>query len=55
LIQVALEEFEPYYILKNQARYGQVKFKTPDHGSAYGLPVNEKGRTPNTEKNALIL
>ena len=35
--------------------YNQVKFKTPDHGSAHGLPVNEKGRTPKTEKSALIL
>jgi len=35
--------------------YNQVKFKTPDHGSAHRLPVNEKGRTPKTEKNALIL
>ena len=33
--------------------YNQVKFKTPNHGSAHGLPVNEKGRTSKTEKNAL--
>ena len=35
--------------------YNQVKFKTPNHGSAHGLPVNEKGRTSKTEKNALLL
>jgi hypothetical protein len=37
------------------ARYGQVKFKTPDHGKVHGLAVDEKGRTPKTEKNALAL
>lgn len=35
--------------------YGQVLFKTPDHGKVHGLPVDEKGRTPKTEKNALAL
>ena len=35
--------------------YNQVKFKTPDHGKVHGLPVNEKGRTPKTEANALAL
>lgn len=37
------------------ARYGQVKFKTPDHGPDHGLPTNDKGETPNTEANALAL
>jgi len=37
------------------ARYGQVEFKTPDHGKVHGLPVDEKGRTPKTEANALAL
>ena len=37
------------------ARYGQVKSKTPDHGDIHGLPTNEKGKTPNTEANALSL
>lgn len=37
------------------ARYGQVKYKTPDHGPDHGLPVDEKGRTPKTEANALAL
>ena len=37
------------------ARYGQVEFKTPDHGPVHGLPVNEKDLTPKTEKNALAL
>ena len=30
-------------------RYGQVDFKTPDHGGIHSLPVNEKGRTPKTQ------
>ena len=34
-------------------RYGQVKFKTPDHGSDHDLPINEKDRTPKTEENIL--
>ena len=37
------------------ARYGQVEFKTPDHGKVHGLPVDEKGRTPRTEANVLAL
>ena len=37
------------------ARYGQVNFKTPDHGKIHGLPTNENGKTPKTEKNALDL
>lgn len=37
------------------AGYGQVEFKTPDHGSAHDLPTNDKGRTPKTEANALAL
>jgi len=37
------------------ARYGQVKFKTPDHGPDHGLPTNDKDQTPNTEENALAL
>ena len=36
-------------------RYGQVKFKTPDHGGVHDLPTNEKGRTPKTQENALAL
>jgi hypothetical protein len=36
-------------------RYGQVKYKTPDHGDIHGLPTNEKGNTPKTESNALAL
>jgi len=37
------------------ARYGQVKFKTPDHGPIHDLPINGNGKTPKTEKNALAL
>jgi hypothetical protein len=37
------------------ARYGQVKFKTPDQGRVHGLPTNGKGQTPKTEENALTL
>jgi hypothetical protein len=37
------------------ARYNQVDFKTQDHGTDHGLPTNEKGRTPKTEKNVLAL
>ena len=37
------------------ARYGQVNFKTPNHGKIHGLPTNENGKTPKTEKNALDL
>ena len=40
---------------KLTARYGQVKYKTPDHGDIHGLPTNEKGKTPKTEANALAL
>jgi hypothetical protein len=40
---------------KLTARYGQVKYKTPDHGDIHGLPTNEKGKTPKTEANALSL
>jgi hypothetical protein len=29
------------------ARYGQLEFKTPDHGKIHNLPVDENGRTPN--------
>jgi hypothetical protein len=36
-------------------RYGQVKFKTPDHGPIHDLPTNENGKTPKTEKNVLAL
>ena len=36
-------------------RYGQVYFKTPKHGSIYGLPTDENGKTPKTEQNALDL
>jgi len=37
------------------ARYGQVEYKTPDHGSVHDLPINEKGKTPKTEENAIAL
>ena len=40
---------------KLTARYGQVNFKTPKHGKVHGLPVDEKGKTPKTEANALAL
>jgi hypothetical protein len=40
---------------KLTVRYGQVKYKTPDHGDIHGLPTNENGKTPNTEQNALAL
>ena len=40
---------------KLTARYGQVKYKMPDHGSIHGLPTNENGKTPKTEANALSL
>jgi len=36
-------------------RYGQVEFKTPDHGKVHDLPTNEKGRTQKTQENALAL
>jgi len=45
------EEGHPHLVV----RYGQVEFKTPDHGPDHGLPVNEKGQTPKTEGNALAL
>jgi len=32
-----------------------VNFKTPDHVKIHGLPTNENGKTPKTEKNALDL
>ena len=31
--------------------YGQVGFKTPDHGEVHDLPVNENGKTPKIEEN----
>ena len=37
------------------ARYGQIYFKTPAHGKSHGLPTNENGKTPKTEKNALAM
>ena len=37
------------------AKYGQVEFKTSDHGKVHGLPIDEKGRTPKTGANALAL
>jgi len=40
---------------KLTARYGQVKYKTPDHGDIHDLTTNEKGKTPKTEANALSL
>jgi hypothetical protein len=40
---------------KLTTRYGQVKYKTPDHGDIHGLPTNEKGKTPKTEANTLSL
>ena len=54
------EYFIDYLQVLNQqpkltARYGQVKYKTPDHGDIHGLPTNEKGKTPKTEANALSL
>lgn len=36
-------------------RYGQVKYKTPAHGKAHGLPVNDNRKTPKTDQNALRL
>ena len=32
-------------------RYGQVGFKTPDHGKVHDLPVNKNGKTLKTEEN----
>jgi hypothetical protein len=40
---------------KLTVRYGQVIFKTTDHGDIHGLPTNENGKTPKTEQNALAL
>ena len=40
---------------KLTVRYNQVNFKTPKHGKIHGLPTNENGKTPKTEKNALAL
>ena len=37
------------------ARYGQVEFKTPDHGKIHGLPANQKGKTLKTNENVLAL
>jgi hypothetical protein len=31
--------------LKFTVRYGQVIYKTPDHGKIHGLPTNENGKT----------
>jgi hypothetical protein len=33
---------------KLTARYGQVKYKTPDHVDIHDLPTNEKFKTPKT-------
>ena len=38
-----------------ELRYNQVNFKTPKHGEAHGLPVNDNGKTEKTEENALAL
>jgi hypothetical protein len=46
-----IEEGHP----KLTVRYGQVIFKTPDHGDIHGLPTNENGKTPTTKKNVLAL
>ncbi len=46
-----IEEGHPHLV----ARYGQVKFKTPEHGPVHGLPTNKNGKTQKTEKNALAL
>ena len=37
------------------AKYGQVEFKTPNHGPVHGLSTNEKNKTPKTEENDLAL
>jgi hypothetical protein len=46
-----IEKGHPHFV----ARYGQVEFKTRDHGRVHGLPVDEKGQTPKTEANPLAL
>ena len=38
---------------KLTVRYGQVEFKTADHGKVPGLPVNEKVKTPKMEAKFL--
>jgi len=37
------------------ARYGQVEFKTPNHGKIHNLPINTNSKTPKTEENGLAL
>lgn len=34
-------------------RYNQAQFKLPKHGGIHNLPVDDKGKTPKTEKNIL--
>jgi hypothetical protein len=36
-------------------RFNQVEFKTPKHGKDHGLPVDNNGKTPKTEANAIVL
>lgn len=36
-------------------RFNQVEFKTPKHGRDHGLPVDNNGKTPKTEANAIAL
>lgn len=40
---------------KLTARYGQVKYKTPDQCDIHGLPTNKKGKTSKIKANALSL
>ena len=41
--------------LRLDLRFNQVEYKTPKHGKDHGLPVNETGKTPKTEANAIAL
>lgn len=36
-------------------RFNQVEFKTPKHGKENGVPVDNNGKTPKTEANAIAL
>lgn len=35
-------------------RFGQAKYKTPQHGGLFGLPKNEKGKVPRGDENAFV-
>lgn len=36
-------------------RFHQIKHKLPRHGPSHGLPVNDNGRSPKSDQNAIIM